>query len=195
MIVELANFQVTDISDERTLAEKWTPNFYNSAASKAVIRCVRHVLFRYLFDLIIFVNAICLAFDFADGEWWFLALFMLEIILKLYSFGTRAFFRKLWNIFDVVIVGSAFVVSILTLIFDDLSESVISLDLLLGKSWKFVRIPIYRPTLFFILLIFSVLRVIRVFKIFQSIPRFKIVVNTMIHILPRLVLQHPKSNE
>ena len=133
LIVELANFQVTDISDERTLAEKWAPNLYNSAVSKAVIRCVRHVVFRYLFDLIIFLNAICLAFDFNTGEWGFLALFMLEIILKLYSFGTRAFFRKLWNIFDVVIVGSAFIVSILELIFDDFKESVISLDLLLGE--------------------------------------------------------------
>jgi len=161
LIVELFNFQVTDITDERTLAEKWSPEFYNSKPSRFVIKCVRHVVFRYLFDLIIFLNAVCLAFDFNGGEWYFLALFMLEIILKLYSFGTRAFFRKLWNIFDVIIVGSAFIVSIGELIAgDSIKNSVISLDLLL------------------------VLRVIRVFKIFQSIPRFKIVVNTMLHILP-----------
>ena len=117
-------------TEEVILCAQWESVFCNFAIR---CRCVRHVLFRYLFDLIIFLNAICLAFDFSDGEWWFLALFMLEIILKLYSFGARAFFRKLWNIFDVVNVGSAFIVSILELAFDGLKDSVISLDLLLGK--------------------------------------------------------------
>ena len=37
-IVELVNFQTTDISDERTLAEKWAPTFYNSKASRLVIK-------------------------------------------------------------------------------------------------------------------------------------------------------------
>ena len=138
MTVELVKFQVTDTSDERTVAEKWAPNLYNSTPSRLVIRCVKHVVFRYLFDLIILLNAICLAFDWASGEWWFLALFMLEIILKLYSFGTRAFFRKLWNIFDVVIVGSAFVVSVITIASDDLKESVIALDTILGRSLEFI---------------------------------------------------------
>ena len=159
-VVELINFKFTDISDERTLFERLTPRLYHSRVSKVLNKCVKHVAFRYFFDFIIVLNAVCMAFDFTGAEWFFLALFTLEILLKLYTFGPHAFFRKLWNIFDVIIVGSALVVSVLELILEGAVDSVSSLDVLL------------------------VLRAIRVFKIFQSVPRFRIIVNTMLHILP-----------
>ena len=161
-IVELVRLKTTNLSDGSTLAEKWMPNVYNSAPSKFVISCVKHVFFRYLFDFIILVNAVCIAFD-VDAHWLniFLVLFSIEIVLKLYSFGTRAFFQKLWNIFDVVVVGSALAVSLYQLIRPDQLDPD-SLDLLL------------------------VMRVIRIFKIFHSIPRFRIVIDTILHILPSM---------
>ena len=59
------------------------------------------------------VGIVFIALDLDGGENAFLAVFALEIALKLYAFGVRAFFRKMWNVFDVVVVGSAVTVSIL----------------------------------------------------------------------------------
>ncbi len=50
-------------------------------------------------------------FQLSGAEHIFLALFTAEILLKLYAFGFDAFFRKLWNVFDAVVVGSALAVA------------------------------------------------------------------------------------
>ena len=76
-----------------------------------MIKCVKHVVFRYAFDVIIFVNIFCIAFDWEGGEWAFLVFFSIEIIVKLYAFGAKAFFAKLWNIFDFTVVGAAILIS------------------------------------------------------------------------------------
>ena len=62
-IYELAHLKVTSLHEEQILAEKIMPNFYNSKISKIFIHCVKHIYFRYFFDLSILVNAICLGFD------------------------------------------------------------------------------------------------------------------------------------
>lgn len=56
------------------------------------------------YDLIILVNAIFIGLDeenpvIADSEWAFLALYLLEILLKLYVVEPRAFFSRhsFWN--------------------------------------------------------------------------------------------------
>ena len=54
--------------------------------------------FRYFFDLLIVVNAVCMAVNFDDAEWFFLAVFTLEIILKLYVLGPVAFFTNPWDV-------------------------------------------------------------------------------------------------
>ena len=69
--------------------------------------------FRYFFDTIIIANAIFIAFNLDGGEPFFLALFTLEITLKLYAFGLKAFVRKLWNLFDTIVVASALIVTII----------------------------------------------------------------------------------
>ena len=72
-------------------------------------------LTRYFFDAAIFVNAVFIAFDLDGGEAFFLTIFFIEIVAKLYAFGLPEFFQKLWNVFDVVVVGSAIIVSIVGL--------------------------------------------------------------------------------
>ena len=93
--------------------DSWFPSLYRSAASRRVISLIKHKYFRNIFDLAILANAVFIALDLDGGENAFLAVFALEIALKLYAFGVRAFFRKMWNVFDVVVVGSAVAVSIL----------------------------------------------------------------------------------
>ena len=44
-----------------------------------------------------------------NAEYVFLFLFTLEILLKLFTFGSRHFFTRLWNVFDTVIIGAALV--------------------------------------------------------------------------------------
>lgn len=54
--------------------------------------------FRYFFDFMIFVNAWFIGFDIDEADWFFLGIFMLEIVLKLYTFGLREFFKVFWNV-------------------------------------------------------------------------------------------------
>ena len=60
--------------------------------------------FVYIYDLIILVNAVFIGLDeenpfIANAEWVFLALYLLEILLKLYTWDPRAFFSRhqFWN--------------------------------------------------------------------------------------------------
>lgn len=53
--------------------------------------------FVYFFDLVIFANAIFIALERNDAEVLFLALFNLEIVFKLYTYGFKEFFSRYWN--------------------------------------------------------------------------------------------------
>ena len=53
--------------------------------------------FVYFFDLVIFANAVFIALERNDAEVLFLALFNLEIVLKLYTYGFKEFFSRYWN--------------------------------------------------------------------------------------------------
>ena len=109
-INDLLQLRFTNINQQRKV---WFPEIYNSKASKLLIKCVRHMIFRYFFDFIIVINAVFIAFNLDGGEPFFLALFTLEITLKLYAFGFKAFVRKLWNLFDTIVVASALIVTII----------------------------------------------------------------------------------
>jgi len=93
---------------------------------------------------------------------YFLTLFTAEILLKLYTFGFRAFFKKLWNVFDTLVVGSALIITALHAADGSLERT--------GAALDFVM----------------VLRVMRIFKVFHAIPRFKVVLNTLLRILPSM---------
>ena len=114
-IYELTHLSVKSLADENTMAEKCCPRLYNSKYSKMFVRVVKHIYFRYFFDLAIFANAIFIGFDLDRAEAFFLTIFTIEIASKLYAFGVSEFFQKLWNIFDVIVVGSALIISLLKL--------------------------------------------------------------------------------
>jgi len=61
-------------------------------------------LFRAIINLLIVGNAISLAASYNDLEWFFLSVFILEAILKMYAAGVIEYFHHRWNIFDFTIV-------------------------------------------------------------------------------------------
>jgi hypothetical protein len=61
-------------------------------------------LFRAIINILIVGNAICLAANFNDLEWFFLSVFVIEALLKMYAIGVKEYFHHRWNIFDFTIV-------------------------------------------------------------------------------------------
>jgi len=158
---DLMNIKITEV--KANLFERFIPNIYRNKYSKITIQCVKHKYFRYIFDAIILINAIVILSDLDYIEWGFLAIFTLEIILKIYAFGFRMFISKYWNIFDTVIIGSAFIFDIIDEAKGDNKDANIILDVLL------------------------ILRVLRIIKIFHGVDSFKMILNTIMHILPSLL--------
>ena len=160
ILPDLLNIKMTEV--KKNLFERYIPNIYSHKYSKMTIRCVKHKLFRYLFDAIILVNAAVILSDYEYIEWGFLAIFTIEIILKIYAFGFAMFISKYWNMFDSVIIGAAFIFNIVDNVRGDNEDAYIMLDVLL------------------------ILRVLRIIKIFHGIDSFKMILNTIFHILPSL---------
>ncbi|KAI8787824.1 two pore calcium channel protein 1 [Biomphalaria glabrata] len=158
-LADLLQVQLTEVKDRLTLLEKHFPSIYNHRISEYFKFFVRHRVFRYWFDLLIIVNAVFIAIDLDAADWFFLAMFTVEILSKLYVLGGKEFMSRFWNIFDVVIIGGAFVATIIEYLDFDNKESNIK-DILL------------------------VLRVVRLIKLFGSIKRFKVILQTLINIGP-----------
>jgi len=70
--------------------------------------------FRAIINILIVGNAICLAVNYNDIEWFFLVVFVLEVLLKMYAVGVREYFHHRWNIFDFTIVFVSTVYSLTT---------------------------------------------------------------------------------
>ncbi|XP_031419480.1 two pore segment channel 3 [Clupea harengus] len=147
------------------------PGFYESTASRFVRRIVQHKAFVYIYDLIILVNAVFIGLDeenpfIANAEWVFLALYLLEILLKLYTWDPRAFFSRhqFWNWFDTVIVIAALIATIF-------NSALTSSEGYTSRQ---------------ILDIVFILRVLRLVRVVDSIQRFRTIINTLIKIGPTI---------
>ena len=160
ILPDLLNIKITEVKNN--LFERLIPEIYSHKYSKMIIRAVKHKYFRYLFDAIIVVNAAVILSDYEYIEWGFLAIFTIEILLKIYAFGFAMFISKYWNMFDTVIIGAAFIFNIVDNVRGDNEDAYIMLDVLL------------------------ILRVLRIIKIFHGINSFKMILNTIFHILPSL---------
>lgn len=161
-IYQVVNLPYVDVSKSYVIWSKLFPEIYNSWLSNLIRDGTKHEIFRILFDIIIIINAIFIAFDIVGGELVFLIAFALEICLKMYSWGPQSFFRRKWNMFDFLVVISA------------IATSVYHFILATGDE--------VQPLIEFIL----VLRVLRLFKVFHGMTRFRTVLNTLIRILPSL---------
>ncbi|KAG9338086.1 hypothetical protein JZ751_027164 [Albula glossodonta] len=116
------------------------------------------------------VNAVFIGLDeenplISNVEWLFLGLYILEILLKLYTFEPRGFFARhqFWNWFDTIIIISALIATIIN---SSLSSA--------GSSRQ-------------VLDIVFILRILRLIRVMDSIQRFRTIINTLIKIGPTIL--------
>ncbi|ESO94329.1 hypothetical protein LOTGIDRAFT_232558 [Lottia gigantea] len=160
---DLLQVELTEVNDRRTFLEHKIPAIYNHRVSNALKWLIRTKAFRWFFDFLIFINAFFIAFDVDKSDWFFLVIFTIEIFLKVYTYGPKNFATRFWNIFDVLVIGAAVLASIIEIFIGASSEEFRTLDVLL------------------------VLRVMRLIKLFGSIPRFKVIIMTIVNIGPSIL--------
>ncbi|CAI9720629.1 pore calcium channel 1-like [Octopus vulgaris] len=161
-VADLLQLPLTEVKDRMSFMETHCPTMYNSYISNVIKVAVRHRFFRWFFDALIFVNAWIIGFDIDEADWFFLSIFMFEILLKLYVFGVKKFFRLFWNIFDFFVIIGALCFTIYDFIESEEQNNSYILDL------------------------FLVMRVLRLFKTFANIKRFRLVIMTIVNIAPSM---------
>ncbi|XP_069462951.1 two pore calcium channel protein 1-like [Ambystoma mexicanum] len=171
-LADLLNIKVITMKSRKHPLEHWMPYVYKSLVSRLVRRMVQHKGFVYAYDVIILVNAIFIALDeknplISHAEWVFLSLYIVEILLKLYTYEPKTFFgrNKFWNWFDTSIIIAALIVTIVNTALKSASPY---------SSQQ-------------ILDIVFILRVLRLIRIVDSIQRFRVIMNTLINIVPTMV--------
>uniref|UniRef100_A0A669QAI8 Ion transport domain-containing protein n=1 Tax=Phasianus colchicus TaxID=9054 RepID=A0A669QAI8_PHACC len=171
-LADLLNIQVITLKIRSHPLGQWMPRVYKSAVSQFLRSVVRHRGFVWTYDVIILINAIFIALDeespyISYAEWVFLALYIIEILLKVYTYEPRAFFGKnqFWNWFDTLIIFAALTATIL--------------NTTLKSTTKYNSQQI--------LDIVFILRVLRLIRIVDSIQRFRVIMNTLINIVPTML--------
>ncbi|KAM9156152.1 two pore channel protein 2-like [Pangshura tecta] len=171
-LADLLNIQVIAMRIQTHPLEHWMPHVYNSAVSLFIRSMVQHKGFVWTYDVIILINAVFIALDeenplISYAEWVFLSLYILEILLKVYTYEPRAFFAKtqFWNWFDTSIIIAALIATILNTSLKSASQY---------NSQQ-------------VLDIVFILRVLRLIRIVDSIQRFRVIMNTLINIVPTML--------
>nr|XP_006116320.1 two pore calcium channel protein 1-like [Pelodiscus sinensis] len=171
-LADLLNIQVIAMKIQAHPLENWMPRVYNSAASQCLRSMVKHRGFVWTYDVIILINAIFIALDernplISYAEWVFLSLYILEILLKVYTYEPRAFFAKtqFWNWFDTSIIIAALVATVLNTLLKSTSQY---------NSQQ-------------VLDIVFILRVLRLLRIVDSIKRFRVIMTTLINVVPTML--------
>ncbi|CAG0898674.1 unnamed protein product, partial [Darwinula stevensoni] len=161
-LADLLNVQLSQVKDNRNFQERYYPKIYRSSCSLWLREFVLSKPFLYIMDAMIIANAVLIALDLDECDWFFLPVFCLEILLKVYASGTKNFFKQFWNVFDFLIIGSALLLILFQAAMHGMEESVAILEVLL------------------------VLRVLRLVKIIGTIDRFKVVVTTIVNLTPAI---------
>ncbi|XP_051880841.1 two pore segment channel 3 isoform X1 [Pristis pectinata] len=171
-LADLLNIQIVQMKERVHPLEKCMPNMYNSAVSQFICRTVKHQGFRYTYDVIIVINAIFIGGDetnplISKAEWVFLSLYLIEILLKLYAHEPRAFFARFqfWNWFDTIIIVAA------------LLGTIVNTALKSSGGYSSQQI----------LDIVFILRVLRLIRIIDSFQRFRILLNTLVNLIPTML--------
>ncbi|XP_064227884.1 two pore channel protein 2-like [Aotus nancymaae] len=171
-LADLLNIQVVTINIKRHPLEAWVPRVYQSSASLLVQNMVRHRIFVWVFDVIILINAIFIALDeknplISYAEWLFLSLYIIEILLKLYTYEPRAYFerKQFWNWFDTLIIIAALVATVANATIQSAREY---------NSQQILDIVL-------------ILRILRLLRVIVSIQRFRVIVTTLINIGPAML--------
>uniref|UniRef100_A0A670KKL8 Ion transport domain-containing protein n=1 Tax=Podarcis muralis TaxID=64176 RepID=A0A670KKL8_PODMU len=171
-LADLLNIQVITMKLHSHPLEVWIPHVYNSAPSLLLRKMVQHKVFVWMYDVIILINAVFIALDeenpfISYAEWVFLSLYIVEILLKLYTYEPRTFFARnqFWNWFDTSIILAALIATVL------------------NATLK--SVTVYNSQQ--VLDIVFILRVLRLIRIIDSIQRFRVIMTTLINIVPTML--------
>ncbi|XP_044117576.1 two pore calcium channel protein 1-like isoform X2 [Neovison vison] len=171
-LADLLNIHVVTVNIKRHPLEEWMPWVYQSSVSLLIQRMVRHRIFVWVYDIIILINAIFIALDeknpfISYAEWLFLSLYIIEILLKLYTYEPRAYFGKkqFWNWFDMLIIVAALVATVANTTIQSASKY---------NSQQVLDIVL-------------ILRILRLLRVIVSIQRFRLIVTTLINIGPTIL--------
>eukprot|EP00040_Diaphanoeca_grandis_P037332 m.242582 g.242582 ORF g.242582 m.242582 type:complete len:847 (-) comp33799_c0_seq2:1270-3810(-) len=150
------------VSSQQNVFTRHIPKVYNSKMSTRLRNMVKHRGFEWVFNIVIVITIV---FMIADVEHIaldtaFIALFSVEILLKVYALGFRNFSRSNWNKYDCFCVGGA----IIGLAYTTLSEqeNTTAVDFLIT------------------------LRVFRLTRIINRFPRFRVIIDTISQIMPAI---------
>ncbi|XP_033646539.1 two pore calcium channel protein 2-like isoform X1 [Asterias rubens] len=164
-IVDLLSVKLSTINQSMPFFQKYMATCYNSTLSEFICKYVKHRYFRFFFDFVIMINAFLIIVKVDEAEWYFLGIFMFEILIKMYVYGFYKYFKSAWNVFDFVIITVAFVISAI--------EEVVQ-----QTSKDFTE-----PTLDFLL----VLRVLRILRVIGGIERYQVIISTISNIGPSIL--------
>ncbi|XP_058134065.1 two pore channel protein 2-like [Dasypus novemcinctus] len=166
---DLLNIRVVAISARTHPLEAWVPRVYGAPASRFVHAVVRHRVFVWACDAVVLANAVLIALEeksvvVSRAEWLFLSLYVLEILLKLYTYEPRAYFGRtqFWNWFDALIVVAALV-------------GTVAHDAIRAAG-NYDSQPILDVVL--------VLRVLRLLRVVVSVQKFRVIVNALLSVGP-----------
>ncbi|XP_031806844.1 two pore calcium channel protein 1A-like isoform X1 [Sarcophilus harrisii] len=171
-LADLLNIQVITMKFKRHPLEIWMPHVYKSSGSLFIQKIVQHRVFVWIYDVIILINAVFIALDeknpfISYAEWVFLTLYIIEILLKLYTYEPKTFFARnqFWNWFDTLIIIAALMATIANTAIKSAIEY---------NSQQ-------------ILDIIFILRLLRLIRIVDSIQRFRVILTTLINIIPTML--------
>ncbi|PIK46026.1 hypothetical protein BSL78_17116 [Apostichopus japonicus] len=160
---DILNVKIIEKSRYVPIWEKHFPRVYNSAVSQIIVKGIKHKFFGWFFDLLIILNAGLIAFRISSIEWFFLTIFSLEIVFKLYALGFYRYFTNPWDVFDFTVIVLAVILSIAAKAAKDSNTlEQRSLDIIL------------------------VLRVLRLVRIFNNFEKFQVIMKTLRNIGPSI---------
>ncbi|XP_045157394.2 uncharacterized protein LOC123523795 [Mercenaria mercenaria] len=113
-IADLLNVPISVVSERKNFMELHFKKIYKSKLSKNLRKMVDSIYFSLAYDGIVAINVVLLCLNVDDADWFFLALYVLEIALKWYTFGTKRYFYNFQNWTDVIITILSLVVLVVT---------------------------------------------------------------------------------
>ncbi|XP_045184033.2 two pore channel protein 2-like [Mercenaria mercenaria] len=113
-IADLLNVPISVVSERKNFMELHCKTLYNCRISSAIRNAVETTYFSLTYDAVVFVNVILIALNINEADWVFCSLYILEIALKWYTFGTKRFLYSLSNWSDLIITIISLAILIIT---------------------------------------------------------------------------------
>ncbi|KAL4238205.1 Two pore calcium channel protein 1-like [Mactra antiquata] len=158
-VADLLNVPVSEVEDRITVFEKVVPTLYNSVAAEYVKTFVDSIAFVIIYDVIVVLEVILIACDVSGINKVFCALFILEILLKMFTRGLVKYMKKMSNWFDLIVTTSSFIVLIVSSV---------------GAVQENVDHEIITALV--------IVRIFRILRLIIHIKRFKIIADTLVNI-------------